>query len=129
MLEDQPAIAPTGFDLDKQLAMGSLGFGQGQLIEVRLRFYEGSGEHLNETPLSRDQQIEEISDQKGVLIVTATVADTPQLKWWLLGFGDGVEVLFPESLRHELSEIASRVVARYTPQRIGEPRSQLQVNV
>ena len=113
ILRDQPAVAPEGFDLDNQLAKGSLGFGQGKQIQVKLRFYEGKGEHLNETPMSPDQQIVEHSGPKGVLTVTAIVAETPQLKWWLLGFGDGVEVLAPESLRHELSEMATRMVARY----------------
>ena len=113
VLEDQPAVAPDGFELDDQLAKGSLGFGRGEQIQVKLRFYEGKGEHLHETPLCPDQQIEEYADQKGVLTIVATVADTPQLKWWLLGFGDGVEVIAPELLRHDLSEMASRMVARY----------------
>ena len=116
VLADQPSVAPEGFDLDEQLAKGSLGFGQGKLIEIKLRFHDGKGEHLHETPVSHDQGIDEHPDQKGVLTIHATVADTPQLRWWLLGFGDGVEVLAPESLRHDLSEIANRMVARYKQQ-------------
>ena len=113
VLENQPAIAPEGFDLDDQLAKGSLGFGQGKQVVVKLNFHEGKGEHLHETPLSRDQKIDESPEQSGVLTVTATVADTPQLRWWLLGFGDGVEVLAPDFLRRDLSETATKMVARY----------------
>ena len=114
VLDDQVAVAPEGFNLDEQLAKGSLGFGMGEQIAIKLKFHDGKGEHLHETPLSSDQRIEEHLEQSGVLTVRATVADTPQLKWWLLGFGDGVEVLAPKSLRHDLSEMAARMVARYT---------------
>lgn len=116
ILDDQFAVAPEGFDLDEQLAKGSLGFGHGEKIEITLRFHEGKGEHLHETQLSPDQRIDEHPDQKGVLTISAAVADTPQLRWWLLGFGDGVEVLAPPSLRHELSEVAAKMVTRYKQQ-------------
>jgi predicted DNA-binding transcriptional regulator YafY len=56
-------------------------------------------EHLRETPLSLDQQIE--PDQPGWMRVQATVPNTAQLRWWLLAFGGQVEVLEPSSLREE----------------------------
>lgn len=115
ILSNQPVMAPKGFDLDEQLAKGSLGFGNGEQIEIKLKFYEGKGEHLHETPLSGDQRIDESTEQQGELTITATVADTPQLKWWLLGFGDGVEILAPAMLRHSLSETAAKMMARYKP--------------
>ncbi|MDL2286004.1 WYL domain-containing protein [Desulfococcaceae bacterium OttesenSCG-928-F15] len=37
----------------------------------------------------------------GFCQVQATVADTSQLHWWLLGFGPQVEVLAPKFLRKE----------------------------
>lgn len=121
VLDDQPAVAPAGFDLDELVAAGSLDFGRGTQIAVKLRFHDGKGEHLHETRLSVDQTIEAGEPASGVLMVNATVADTPQLRWWLLGFGDGVEVLAPESLRHELSDTAARMAARYTHLAIGSP--------
>ena len=112
-LVDRPAEAPPGFDLDEELAKGRLDFGSGERIEIQLKFYAGKGEHLYETPLSEDQRIEETPDQKGELTVTAAVADTPQLKWWILGFGDGVEVLTPETLRLDLSQTSAKMAAIY----------------
>ena len=50
-------------------------------------------------------------NQGGTL--TATVADTAELRWWLLGFGDGVEVLGPKALRREIGETASNVARMY----------------
>ena len=36
--------------------------------------------------------------------VKATLDDTAQLRWWLLGFSDQVEVLGPKALRNEFIE-------------------------
>ena len=82
------AIYPADFDMDDKAARGIWDFGSGESIQIKLRFTAQAGEHLYETPLSTDQTIVDTGD--GYLIVTATVADTPQLKWWILGFGDQV---------------------------------------
>ena len=52
--------------------------------------------HLRETKLSEDQVLEDQPD--GRVLVKATVQDTGELRWWLRGFGEGVEALAPESL-------------------------------
>jgi predicted DNA-binding transcriptional regulator YafY len=61
--------------------------------------------------LSNDQTLAPVSNAQ--TRVVATVSDTPQLRWWLLGFGDGVEVLKPAALRRELAEIARKMARRY----------------
>jgi hypothetical protein len=48
-------------------------------------------------------------------MVEATVLDTAELRWWLLGFGDGVEVLAPEVLRQDFQMTALRMAAYYRP--------------
>lgn len=104
------AEPPPGHDMDAKTADGIWHFGGGGALSVTLRFAREAGEHLFETPLADDQQIDEEGD---ALTVRAVVADTPQLRWWLRGFGDGVEVLEPAGLRREMSEAAARLVARY----------------
>lgn len=111
-LLDQAAIAPEGFDLDDKLAKGVWSFGEAAPIQVELKFHEGSGNHLQESPLSTDQHIAP-GDNENTLLVRATVVDTPQLRWWLLGFGENVEVLGPAELRHEMSDKAHKLAARY----------------
>lgn len=98
---DEATLYPAGFDIDAEIAKGRFGFGDGTMILLKARFKAECGEHLYETPLSKDQKIEELPD--GDLIVTATVADTSQLGWWLLALGDGVEVLEPAELRTEIA--------------------------
>lgn len=97
---DPPRIVPAGFNLTAFIASGAFGFEQSGEITVALRFKAPAAEHLKETPLSADQQISDPVD--GKVTVTASVLDTQQLRWWLLGFGSHVEVIGPESLRQEV---------------------------
>lgn len=103
---------PADFSIEKQAEDGFWGFGNGEKIRVELLFDEGYGEHLLETPLSSDQTVEATAD--GSLRIRATVADTPQLRWWILGFGEGVEVLDPRALREEVSATVENTHRRYT---------------
>lgn len=89
-LRDDRIRRPEGFALDDYLSKGGLGFGNGSLMRLQAVFSREAGEHLYESRLSEDQVIRELPD--GRLEVEATVADTPQLKWWLRATGATVAV-------------------------------------
>lgn len=110
---EAPRREPPGFDLDRYLAgQNGLGFATGRGdIALRLRFHDGAGQHLLETPLADDQLA--VDDGDGALTVTATVPDTSQLGWWLLGFGGNVEVLAPRDLRARMTTMVRRMGERY----------------
>ena len=76
-----------------------------------VRFTLGAAEHLLETRLSLNQQI--VPDQAGWVRLQATVPNTAQLRWWLMGFGEGVEVLEPASLRQEFVNMAQSLNGMY----------------
>lgn len=99
---DRTFSRPEDFSIDTYLAEGHMDFGDGDQIKIELLFDPDSGRHLYETPLSDDQVISESKD--GRLRVIATVADTLQLKWWILGLGHYVEVVKPASLRKAIQE-------------------------
>ena len=61
--------------------------------------------------MSRNQEAEE--REGGVLEVMATVPETAQLVWWILGFGEYVEVLEPTSLRDDMRRSAETMALRY----------------
>ena len=104
-LLDEPCRIPEGFDLQAYLDSSPLQFPEGdQPLKLEVLFDAEAGAHLRETPLSRDQKITERQDER--LLIKATVADTAQLRWWLLGFGDKVEVVKPKKLRDEFAAIA-----------------------
>jgi predicted DNA-binding transcriptional regulator YafY len=87
----EDAIYPDNFDLDSKAAKGIWDFGAGDNVKIQLRFTAEAGEHLKETPLSADQEIAYYPD--GDLLVTATLPDTPQLRWWINGFGNQVHIV------------------------------------
>jgi predicted DNA-binding transcriptional regulator YafY len=54
--------------------------------------------------MAADQAVVEENDSN--ITLSATVADTAQLRWWLLSFGSSVEVIEPASLREEMARNA-----------------------
>ena len=110
-LRDEPVQWPDGFDLDGYIAEGGFRYPEsGEDLHLRARFTPEAAFHLFEVALSADQALEE-TEAGGEL--TATVQDTQELRWWLLGFGANVRVLGPDALVRELADVAERMVAAY----------------
>ena len=78
---------PRDFDLKRLDDDGRFGFGEGERIRLTFEISKPEGAHLLETPLSKDQQVEELEDRYRI---TATVVDSAMLEWWLRGFGEAV---------------------------------------
>ncbi len=112
-LLEQAAVAPDGFDLDSYVKSGVfeyLGSGS-RKIRISVLFARQVALHLQETPLSDDQKMTPKGDD--LVQVTATVNDSQQLRWWLLAFGDQVEVLKPKRLREEFRNISAGLCRKY----------------
>jgi predicted DNA-binding transcriptional regulator YafY len=113
-MTDEPCRKPEGFTLDDYLKGGVLGFpveGEGTIM-LKALFSRAAAAHLHESPLSADQVLTDQADGTG--LVEAEVLDTHQLRWWLLSFGDQVEVVGPESLREEIANTVRSMSNRYT---------------
>ncbi len=91
-----------GFDLD-DYANNQGHFGSGELIEFKARISDHLAMMLAETALVESQQISE-QDETGFRVITATIPNTWQLRWWVLGEGQRIEVLAPEELRQEIAK-------------------------
>lgn len=102
---------PQGFDLADYVQKGFVDFGSGKSIRLEALFEEDATIALAESPLSEDQVLG--PPKGGMVRLTATVTETPQLKWWLFGFGGPVEVVKPAGLRAQMVEIARAMGARY----------------
>lgn len=104
----EPAIEPPGFDLDA-FVDEKFDYPVGDRpLPLVFRMERQTAAHLDERPLAKDQQIDAPAAD-GFVTVRATVADTQQLRWWLLAFGDKVEVLAPAALRAEFAGIVERL--------------------
>jgi len=110
---DELALSPEKFNLDEYIAEGAFTYRAGEVaIRLTAIFDQDAAIHLQETPLSEDQQLTDLGNE--TVLVKATVADTRQLRWWLLGFGCRIEVQEPLSLRDELKVHAVKMASRYT---------------
>lgn len=109
---DQPARNIPGFKLDDMVSRGGYEYPHsGQPVKLEVLFNTDAIAHLSETPLAKDQTITDATD--GWHRLTATVADNPQLRWWLLGFGDQAEVIAPTALRQEMASTADNLAKTY----------------
>lgn len=110
-LLDKSVSIPEGFCLDNWVSE-LLTFPVGESIYLKLRFSGPTDiQRLEESPLAIDQKILRVED--GTFELAATVEDTQQLRWWLHGFGARVEIVAPESLRQEFTQLAQNYAAMY----------------
>lgn len=108
---EEPARRPPDFNLDAYLREGGLDYRVGDSLRLQLRVSPEVAFHLQETPLSEGQALTPLAD--GGAELTATVPDTLQLRWWLLGLGRNVEVLGPAALRGEIAEALREAAGLY----------------
>lgn len=111
---DVAVARPPGFDLSHYVEWGGLDFKLSDTaLRLELLVQPDTAVHLQETPLSHDQTLHPVDDGRQRL--RATVADTAQIRWWILGLGDQVEVASPPALRQEIEERLQRALAQYRP--------------
>jgi len=108
---EEPVQEPESFDLDAYIAAGGFSYVETGLIRLRIRVDSYAAEHLLESPISSDQKSKPLAD--GRTEFTASVVDTKQLRWWLTGFGDALEVVEPRELRRVMAEQAGAVAEMY----------------
>lgn len=104
---------PAGFSMDKYLQDHAFDYPRtAATMLLRARFSKYAINNLLESPMSRDQKVVRENDNSSVL--TATVRDTQQLRSWLKGFGDQVEILEPEGLREEFRTMSTNLHTVYS---------------
>ena len=102
---------PVGFSLDTLLA-GSFGVFSGLAVEdVQLTFDASVAPLVRERRWHPSQRFSDVPG--GGLEVTLAVGVSPEFVRWVLGWGDGVEVRAPESLRLAVAQTATRTARRH----------------
>ncbi|MBL1321963.1 MAG: WYL domain-containing protein [Methylophaga sp.] len=81
-------------------------------IQLKVLFEAGTAAHLAETPLSENQTLTPQDD--GRILLEVEIMRTLELRWWLLGFGNDVEIIKPESMRETFKNIANQQSKIYT---------------
>lgn len=99
---------PAGFDAKEYLdkAWGIL---QGDLVTVRVVFSRRVARYIKERLWHPSQRVRDLPD--GRVELTLRVADTLEVRRWVLGYGVEAEVLEPVGLREALRQEAGALVA------------------
>lgn len=100
-----------GFDLDDHIRDGRFQYASGRRIRLVARFDAYAAQALIEAPLSENQSTKALDDDR--IEVSATVMESSQLMWWLLGFGSNVEVVGPKELRQAVTAEIESLSNRY----------------
>lgn len=109
-LNDAPVSAPAAFSLKAYVENGALDFGTAEPINLKVWITSDLYRLLSETLVAEDMSM--AKDGEGY-VLSATVKDTWQLRWWVLSYAGSMTVLEPQSLREELKERLRRAVAMY----------------
>lgn len=102
---------PADFNLDTYIASGALQFGTDSL-HLKAKIHGDMVDYSQETRLAEDQQLEKTGEE---WLLKATVADSWQLRWWILSLAEAIEVIEPPGLRAEISTRLCAGAAHYKP--------------
>jgi len=106
------AAVPAGFRLHDYVRSGEFAYPlTDRTIRLKALFDRESVAYLRETPVEIGQRLTERRD--GRVLLEATLQDTVQIRYWLKGFGEHVEIVGPARLRREFAEMARTLAERY----------------
>ncbi|MGB7581666.1 MAG: transcriptional regulator [Sedimentisphaerales bacterium] len=97
-----------GFDLAEYLGCAWSMIPEGKMYHVRLQFAPKVASNVAEVNWHKSQQVTHNPD--GSATVDFRVDGLGEITWWILGYGDQVEVLSPVVLRKNVAEITHRMV-------------------
>jgi len=106
----QPANRPHGFNIDDYLQSGALQFGSAEPMQLKAHICPDLAKILQETPLAADQTF---LIEENHTTITATVADTWQLHWWILSQGSGITIIEPLALRNDIADTLREAAGNY----------------
>lgn len=110
----QQFTIPNGFDPEKFLT-GAWGVIRGQQVTIKVVFSRRIAPWIAERLWHPTQSLRWLRDKR--LEMTLKVADTPDIRRWLLGFGPDAEVVEPAGLRETLRLQAEALVRGLSPTR------------
>ncbi|MHC4115090.1 MAG: helix-turn-helix transcriptional regulator [Planctomycetota bacterium] len=96
------------FDLQEYLGRAWVMIPQGQIYNIKLRFLPKVAANVTEVNWHSTQEVTRNSD--GSATVKFRVDGLGEIIWWILGYGDQVQVLAPKKLREKVLEVAGNII-------------------
>jgi len=96
------------FDLYDYLGRAWSMIPEGRIYNIKLRFLPKVANNVTEVQWHSTQKVTRNSD--GSAIVEFRVDGIGEISWWILGYGDQVQVLAPKALRKRVLEMAKNMI-------------------
>lgn len=96
------------FDLDEYLGKAWSMIPEGRLYNIKLRFLPKVAHNVTEVHWHSTQQVTRNPD--GSATMEFRVDGLGEISWWILGYGDQVQILAPKALRTKTIETAKNMV-------------------
>jgi proteasome accessory factor B len=80
---------------------------EGRIYNIKLRFLPKVANNVAEVQWHSTQKV--IRNSDGSATVEFRVDGLGEITWWILGYGDQVQVLAPKTLRKRISQIAKNM--------------------
>ena len=106
---------PEKFDVEKYLE-GAWGIIRGDIVTVKVVFARALARYIRDRLWHPTQKFRDLDG--GGIEMTLRVADTLEVRRWILGFGSEAEVLEPAALREALRRDAAALAQRLAPRRV-----------
>jgi len=107
----EPYVVPSDFDANAYLSSSWGIVAEGEVKTVKLKFAPEISRIMEETIWHPSQVLEYQSD--GSVIMNLRITDTTELRSWILGWGENVEVLEPDEIRQDIIETAKAMLDVY----------------
>jgi len=101
-------------DLDKHFGDAWGMIPEGRIYDIHLHFEPKVAGNVAEVQWHHSQQVQWNGD--GSIEFHVRVDGLGEITWWILGYGDQVEVRSPDELRKRVADVASAVAARHRPE-------------
>ncbi|MHC4123416.1 MAG: WYL domain-containing protein [Planctomycetota bacterium] len=96
------------FDLHEYIGRAWSMIPEGRIYNVRLRFLPMVARNVTEVQWHSTQKVTQNND--GSATIEFRVDGLGEITWWILGYGDQVQVLSPKALREKVIQTAKRVI-------------------
>jgi len=106
---------PRDVDLEKHFGDAWCMIPEGKRYDIHLHFEPKVAGNVAEVQWHHTQRVEWNPD--GSLEFHAQVDGLGEISWWILGYGDQVEVLAPAALKKRIRQTAAAMLAKYDRQR------------
>ncbi|MDD5010994.1 MAG: WYL domain-containing protein, partial [Phycisphaerae bacterium] len=97
-----------GFDVNEYLGRAWCLIPEGKLYDIKLKFSPLVARNVAEVQWHNTQRVQWADDSSAIL--TFRVDGLGEISWWILGYGDQVQVLAPAALRKRVLEKAQNFI-------------------